>query len=42
MSGSQTPVFHRLYDLEEKVPNFFADPDTVSRGLHGSPPAFNL
>ncbi|WP_344172010.1 nitric oxide synthase oxygenase [Kribbella lupini] len=42
MSGSQTPVFHRLYDAADQVPNFFTDPETTSRGLHGSPPAFRL
>ncbi|MGC4941407.1 nitric oxide synthase oxygenase [Kribbella sp. DT2] len=40
MSGSLTPVFHRHYDTEELVPNFFADPDAASRGLRGCPAAF--
>jgi nitric-oxide synthase len=40
MSGSQTPVFHRYYDTEDRLPNFFADADTVRRGLQGAPPAF--
>ncbi|GAB3825392.1 hypothetical protein GCM10028799_45110 [Kribbella italica] len=40
MSGSQTPVFHRHYDNEDQVPNFFTDNDTVSRAVRGSPPAF--
>ncbi|MEU4291128.1 nitric oxide synthase oxygenase [Kribbella sp. NPDC026596] len=40
MSGSQTPVFHRYYDTEDRVPNFFADDDAVRRGLQGGPPAF--
>ncbi|WP_460655464.1 nitric oxide synthase oxygenase [Kribbella endophytica] len=42
MSGSQTPVFHRHYDATAQVPNFFTDPETTSRGLHGTPPAFRL
>jgi nitric-oxide synthase len=42
MSGSQTPVFHRHYDPTEQVPNFFTDPETTSRALQGSPPAFRL
>jgi nitric-oxide synthase len=42
MSGSQTPVFHRHYDPTEQVPNFFTDPETVSRALEGSPPAFEF
>jgi len=40
LSGSQTPVFHRYYDSETKVPNFFADNETICRALHGGPPAF--
>ncbi|WP_432950764.1 nitric oxide synthase oxygenase [Kribbella sp. CA-253562] len=40
MSGSQTPVFHRHYDSELQLPNFFADPDATTRALHGTPPAF--
>jgi nitric-oxide synthase len=40
MSGSQTPVFHRYYDTENLVPNFFADDDVARRGLQGGPPAF--
>ena len=41
MSGSQTPVFHRYYDAEPQVPNFFADDDATRRALHGSPSAFH-
>jgi len=40
MSGSQTPVFHRYYDAEVRVPNFFADDDALRRALQGGPPAF--
>jgi nitric-oxide synthase len=40
MSGSQTPVFHRHYEAETQVPNFFSDPDASRRALHGGPPAF--
>jgi nitric-oxide synthase len=40
MSGSQTPVFHRYYDAENPVPNFFADDDAAGRALQGGPPAF--
>jgi nitric-oxide synthase len=40
MSGSQTPVFHRYYDAENQVPNFFADDDAACRALQGGPPAF--
>jgi len=40
MSGSQTPVFHRYYDVENRVPNFFADDEAARRALHGSPQAF--
>ncbi|TWD81220.1 nitric-oxide synthase [Kribbella amoyensis] len=40
MSGSQTPVFHRYYDAEDLVPNFFADDEIAHRALHGAPPAF--
>jgi nitric-oxide synthase, bacterial len=40
MSGSQTPVFHRYYDAEDRVPNFFADDDAVRRAIEGRPPAF--
>ena len=41
MSGSQTPVFHRYYDTEDRVPNFFADDEASRRGLEGGPPAFH-
>jgi len=40
MSGSQTPVFHRYYDVENQVPNFFADDEAARRALRGGPPAF--
>ncbi|TCO40160.1 nitric-oxide synthase [Kribbella antiqua] len=40
MSGSQTPVFHRYYDTETRLPNFFTDDDAAHRSLHGTPPAF--
>ncbi|GAA3541786.1 nitric oxide synthase oxygenase [Kribbella ginsengisoli] len=40
LSGSQTPVFHRYYTTESQGPTFTADPDTTSRGLQGTPPAF--
>jgi len=40
MSGSQTPVFHRYYETETQLPNFFADPDATHRALQGGPPAF--
>ncbi|MEV8371379.1 nitric oxide synthase oxygenase [Kribbella sp. NPDC056861] len=40
LSGSQTPVFHRYYDAETQVPNFFADTDATHRALQGGPPAF--
>jgi nitric-oxide synthase len=40
MSGSQTPVFHRYYDAEDRVPNFFTDADATRRALDGGPPAF--
>jgi nitric-oxide synthase len=40
MSGAQTPVFHRYYDTEERVPNFVLDPDAAQRGLQGGPPRF--
>jgi nitric-oxide synthase len=40
MSGSQTPVFHRYYDAENQVPNFFADDEASGRALQGGPPAF--
>jgi nitric-oxide synthase len=40
MSGSQTPVFHRYYDAEIRVPNFFADDEAARRALQGGPPAF--
>ena len=40
MSGSQTPVFHRYYDTDHQVPNFFSDDDATHRALHGGPPAF--
>jgi nitric-oxide synthase len=39
MSGSQTPVFHRYYDHEHRVPNFFVDDDATCRALQGGPPA---
>ena len=40
MSGSQTPVFHRYYDTEDQVPNFFTDDEATGRALQGGPPAF--
>lgn len=40
MSGSQTPVFHRYYDTEDQVPNFFADDEAARLALRGGPPAF--
>ena len=40
MSGSQTAVFHRYYDTEDRVPNFFADDEATRRALQGGPPAF--
>jgi nitric-oxide synthase len=40
MSGSQTPVFHRYYDTEDLLPNFFGDADAVRRGVEGAPAAF--
>jgi nitric-oxide synthase len=40
MSGSQTPVFHRYYDTEDRVPNFFIDDDAARRARQGGPPAF--
>jgi nitric-oxide synthase, bacterial len=40
MSSSQTPVFHRYYNTEDRVPNFFADAETTHRSLNGGPPAF--
>lgn len=40
MSGSQTPVFHRYYDNEVRLPNFFGDDEAARRGLQGGPPAF--
>ena len=40
MSGSQTPVFHRYYETEELLPNFFVDDDATQRALRGGPPAF--
>jgi nitric-oxide synthase len=40
MSGSQTPVFHRYYDAEHQVPNFFTDDESTRRALQGAPPAF--
>ena len=40
MSGSQTSVFHRYYDVEDRVPNFFADDEAAQRALQGGPPAF--
>ena len=40
MSGSQTPVFHRYYDAEDRTPNFFADEEAAGRALRGGPPAF--
>ncbi|NUR10163.1 MAG: nitric oxide synthase oxygenase [Nocardioidaceae bacterium] len=39
MSGSQTPVFHRYYDAEDREPNFFADDEAARRALQGGPPA---
>jgi nitric-oxide synthase len=35
MSGSQTAVFHRYYDADDLVPNFFADDDATRRALVG-------
>ncbi|MDX6282829.1 MAG: nitric-oxide synthase, bacterial, partial [Kribbellaceae bacterium] len=40
LSGSQTPVFHRHYTAETQLPNFFTDPETTTRALQGTPPAF--
>lgn len=40
MSGSQTPVFHRYYDTEDRLPNFFCDDDAASRAVRGVPAAF--
>ncbi|MFK4084763.1 nitric oxide synthase oxygenase [Kribbella sp. NPDC020789] len=40
VSGSQTPVFHRYYDSDVQVPNFFTDEDATRRALDGGPPAF--
>jgi nitric-oxide synthase len=40
MSSSQTPVFHRYYNAETQVPNFFADHDATLRALKGGPAAF--
>ncbi|GAA3096526.1 nitric oxide synthase oxygenase [Kribbella aluminosa] len=40
MSGSQTPVFHRYYNTEPQVPNFFTDAAATHRALQGGPPAF--
>lgn len=40
MSGSQTPVFHRYYDTEERLPNFILDEDAARRALEGGPPKF--
>jgi nitric-oxide synthase len=40
MSGSQTPVFHRYYETEELLPNFFPDDGATQRALQGGPPAF--
>jgi nitric-oxide synthase len=40
MSGSLTPVFHRYYDTEDLLPNFFTDEEATSRALRGTPPAF--
>ena len=40
ISGSQTPVFHRYYDAENREPNFFADDEATRRALQGGPPAF--
>lgn len=40
LSGSQTPVFHRYYDEEDRLPNFVADEEAVRRGLVGAPQAF--
>jgi nitric-oxide synthase len=40
MSGSQTPVFHRYYETEDREPNFFTDDEATRRGLEGGPPAF--
>ncbi|MGZ4460176.1 MAG: nitric oxide synthase oxygenase [Nocardioidaceae bacterium] len=40
MSGSLTPVFHRYYETEDQLPNFFPDDDAVQRATQGGPPAF--
>jgi nitric-oxide synthase len=40
MSSSLTPVFHRYYNAETQLPNFFNDPEATHRSLHGTPPAF--
>ncbi|MDX6258926.1 MAG: nitric-oxide synthase, bacterial [Kribbellaceae bacterium] len=40
ISGSQTPVFHRHYDAQDQVPNFFTDDEATHRSLQGGPPAF--
>ncbi|EQD88181.1 nitric-oxide synthase [Saccharopolyspora erythraea NRRL 2338] len=41
MSGGQTPVFHRYYDTEPQLPDFFTDEDATRRALHGGPPHFS-
>lgn len=40
MSGSQTPVCHRYYAVENQTPNFLADDEAAGRALQGGPPAF--
>ncbi|MBE1463986.1 nitric oxide synthase oxygenase [Kibdelosporangium phytohabitans] len=35
MTGSQTPVFHRYYDIEQLRPEFVLDDDAARRGTHG-------
>ena len=41
MSGAQTPVFHRYYDTEPRLPDYFLDDDATRRALHGGPPRFH-
>jgi nitric-oxide synthase len=40
MSGSQTEVFHRYYDVEDRTPSFLTDDDAAGRALRGRPAAF--
>ena len=40
MSGSQTEVFHRYYDVEDRTPSFLIDDDAAGRALRGRPAAF--